>query len=123
MKTLGSSQPGASVSTPHPLYHMMLTALDIIAWSIDPLALFVRMGVMVWMIVWTRLPPFRWAVRTVLTGIQLVVCVQVTFLALTFAKMAWALGCIALCAVSDYVDTNARTATFQAFIQRYYWPK
>ena len=95
----------------------------VLAWSLAPLLSAVLWpGVTFAKFLCARLPPVRWTLFLAEKCLQVVACVQVSFVLLTAAKMAWSIGCVALCWVSDFVERNHETANLQAFAQRYYWP-
>jgi hypothetical protein len=94
-----------------------------LTWSMSPLLFLVIMPIAMFSkFVLKRLPPIRWTLYLIEKCLQLMACVQVSFVLLTVAKMTWSLCCIALCWVSDFVETNHEIANFQAFLDRYYWP-
>lgn len=97
-------------------------ATDLFCWAIAPLTVCFLASCKFVSFIWNRIPPLRWAGRSIGFVLQLMLCIQITFFAMLFFQMAWSLLWIGVCFVSDFIQTHSDTATLRAFLDRYYWP-
>ena len=85
-------------------------------WAVAPVTESVRAGRAVFAYVCGRVAPVRWCTWVCGRCVQLFVCVQVCFLAAWGARMLYALVCIGLFNLLEYVEANADKASVVAVV-------
>ena len=94
--------------------------VQFVGWCLEPVLLMVNLTLSILYGGINKLPPIRWMGFLVTRVLQLFLCIQVSFWALTIFRLAWSLMCIILCFLVDVVEDQSDRASMSAVVKRIY---
>lgn len=112
----------------HPITHMQSLATtpwatkiaQFIGWCLEPALLMINLTLSILYCGFSKVPPVRWLGFLVAKVVQIFLCIQLSFWALTIIRLGWSLVCIILCFLVDVVEDQPDRASMSAVVKRIY---